>query len=177
MELFKSAVKEMRKISSLAGAAMLSALKVVLNVFTIPVSNMLEIGFSYLATSLSGYMYGPMLAGLMGIAADILGYFIRPNGAFFPGFTFNEFLLGFIYGCFFYKQSVSLKRTIAAQLTVVLLINMCCTPLWLYIMYGKSFFALMGIRIIKNIIKLPIDISLLYFTLKTAEKRRKSLTL
>lgn len=170
--MLKNAVKEMRKVSSLAGAAMLSALKVVLNLFTIPVSNMLEIGFSYLATALSGYLYGPMLAGLMGIAADLLGYFTRPNGGFFPGFTFNEFLLGFIYGCFFFGQKLSLKRVIFAQLTVVLLINVCFTPLWLYMMYGNSFFALLGVRIIKNLIKLPIDVTLLYFMLKIAQKHR-----
>ena len=85
--------------ASLAGAAMLAALSLVLNQFTIAVSQFLEIGFSFLAAGTCAFLYGPWLAGLMGIVTDVAGYFLRPNGGFFPGFTLNEFLLGFLYGC------------------------------------------------------------------------------
>ncbi|MEG0305394.1 MAG: folate family ECF transporter S component [Oscillospiraceae bacterium] len=173
MQFFKSAAAELHRTASLAGAAMMAALNLVLNQITIPVSNMLEIGFTFLAAGACGYLYGPWLAGLAGVAADIMGYFLRPNGAFFPGFTLNEFVLGFIYGAFFYKRKITLPRTVAACCTAVLCVNLCLTPLWLYILYGKSFLALLGVRLIKNAIKLPIDICLLHFTLKTIEKHRK----
>lgn len=83
---------------------MLAALSLVLNQFTIAVSQFLEIGFSFLAAGTCAFLYGPWLAGLMGIVTDVAGYFLRPNGGFFPGFTLNEFLLGFLYGCWLYKN-------------------------------------------------------------------------
>ena len=93
------AAREVRRTASLAGAAMLAALSLVLNQFTIAVSQFLEIGFSFLAAGTCAFLYGPWLAGLMGIVTDVAGYFLRPNGGFFPGFTLNEFLLGFLNGC------------------------------------------------------------------------------
>ena len=158
--------------ASLAGAAMLAALSLVLNQFTIAVSQFLEIGFSFLAAGTCAFLYGPWLAGLMGIVTDVAGYFLRPNGGFFPGFTLNEFLLGFLYGCWLYKKPVSLWRTFCACLSAVLVINLVLTPLWLNIMYGNAF-VISGMRLIKNAVKLPLDTALLYFLLKAVETHRK----
>ena len=108
----------------------------------------------------------------MGIAADTLGYFLRPNGTYFPGWTLNEFLLGFLYGCWLYKKPVTLWRTFAACLSAVLLINLCLTPLWLHLVYGNAF-VITGLRLVKNLIKLPIDTLLLYTLLKALQARRK----
>ncbi len=135
------AAREVRRTASLAGAAMLAALSLVLNQFTIAVSQFLEIGFSFLAAGTCAFLYGPWLAGLMGIVTDVAGYFLRPNGGFFPGFTLNEFLLGFLYGCWLYKKPVSLWRTFCACLSAVLVINLVLTPLWLNIMYGFAVFS------------------------------------
>ena len=108
----------------------------------------------------------------MGIVTDVAGYFLRPNGGFFPGFTLNEFLLGFLYGCWLYKKPVSLWRTFCACLSAVLVINLVLTPLWLNIMYGNAF-VISGMRLIKNAVKLPLDTALLYFLLKAVETHRK----
>lgn len=166
------AAREVRRTASLAGAAMLAALSLVLNQFTIAVSQFLEIGFSFLAAGTCAFLYGPWLAGLMGIVTDVVGYFLRPNGGFFPGFTLNEFLLGFLYGCWLYKKPVSLWRTFCACLSAVLVINLVLTPLWLNIMYGNAF-VISGMRLIKNAVKLPLDTALLYFLLKAVETHRK----
>jgi len=65
------AAREVRRTASLAGAAMLAALSLVLNQFTIAVSQFLEIGFSFLAAGTCAFLYGPWLAGLMGIVTDV----------------------------------------------------------------------------------------------------------
>lgn len=166
------AAAEVKRTASLAGAAMLSALSLILNQFTIAVSPMLEIGFSFLAAGAGAFLYGPWLAGLAGVVTDIAGYFLRPNGGFFPGFTLNEFLLGFIYGCWLYKKPVSVWRVFCACLSAVLVINLFLTPLWLHIMYGNTF-VLSALRLAKNAIKLPLDTALLYFILKAVETRQK----
>ena len=68
------AAREVRRTASLAGAAMLAALSLVLNQFTIAVSQFLEIGFSFLAAGTCAFLYGPWLAGLMGIVTDVAGF-------------------------------------------------------------------------------------------------------
>ena len=168
----RDAAREVRRTASLAGAAMLAAVGLTLNQIVIPVSQFLEIGFAFLAAGACGFLYGPWMAGLMGIVTDIAGYFLRPNGGFFPGFTLNEFLLGFLYGCWLYKKPVSLWRTFCACLSAVLLINLLLTPLWLHLMYGNAF-VLTTLRLVKNAIKLPVDTALLYCVLKAAEKYKK----
>ena len=168
----RAGLEEVHRLSSMVGTAMLAALHLVLNQFTFAVSQFLEIGFTFLATASAAYLYGPWLAGLMGIAADTLGYFLRPNGTYFPGWTLNEFLLGFLYGCWLYKKPVTLWRTFAACLSAVLLINLCLTPLWLHLVYGNAF-VITGLRLVKNLIKLPIDTLLLYTLLKALQARRK----
>ena len=67
----------------------------------------------------------------------------------FFGFVLNEFLLGFIYGCWFYRRKVTLARIFCACLTAVLVLNLCLTPLWLHIMYGNAF-VLSAARLLKT---------------------------
>lgn len=170
----RAALAQIRSVKSLAGAAMLAALNLVLNQFTVMVSQFLELGFAFLATAMAGYLYGPFLAGLMGVVTDTLGWVLRPNGAYFPFWAINEFLLGFIYGCWFYRRPVRLWRVAAACLTVMMAINLVLTPLWLHLQYGNAF-VMTAARLVKNLIKLPIDVGLMYALLKMAQARRKTL--
>ena len=125
-----------------------------------------------LVPALCAALCGPWVAGTAGVAVDLLSYFLRPNGGFFIGFTFNQFLLGFIYGMWFYKRRPRPLLAVGACLTVTLLINFLLTPLWLHMMYGQAFVVFSSVKIIKNIIKLPIDAALLYGALKAAERTR-----
>ena len=81
-------------------------------------------------------------------------------------------LAALLYGCWLYKNPVSLWRTVCACLSAVLVINLVLTPLWLNIMYGNAF-VISGMRLIKNAVKLPLDTALLYFLLKAVETHRK----
>ncbi|MEG2842448.1 MAG: folate family ECF transporter S component, partial [Ruthenibacterium sp.] len=163
---------QLRKTKTLAGAGVLSALALALNQLTIMVSQFLEIGFSFLAAAACGFLYGPLVAGIAGVVTDLLGYVMRPNGGFFIGFVLSEFVTGFLYGCFLYKRPVTLLRTFLACLSVVVVVNFFLTPLWLNIMYGNAFI-ITSVRLIKNCIKLPIDVALMYTLLKAVEKHQK----
>lgn len=170
----KLAAAELRSTKSLVGASMMAALNLVLNQFTIMVSQMLEIGFAFLATAAAAYLYGPWLAGLMGIVTDTVGYFLRPNGPYFPFWALNEFLLGFLYGCFFYKRPVTLARTAAAYGTAMVIINLGLSPLWLHMMYGNAL-VITGARLIKNLVMFPLNTALLYAVLRALQARRRAL--
>ena len=166
------AVRELHDPRTLATAAVLSAVHLVLNQFTIPVSQLLEVGFDFLAVAAIGYLCGPWVAGLSGIVTDLLGYILRPNGPYFPGWTLSAILVGVLYGLWLYRRPIKLWRVVLCKLNMVLLFNFLLTPLWLHITYGQSFVVLSSLRLVKNIIKFPLDILLLMLVLKTCERVR-----
>ncbi|ADL03746.1 folate family ECF transporter S component [Lacrimispora saccharolytica] len=168
----KSSLKELNNVPTVSVTGMLVALSVVLSFFTIVISNVLQISFGFLPLAVGGMLFGPVVGGIMGILSDILGYFVHPNGPFFPGFTLNALLTGTLYGFFLYKKHVTLKRVIFVSLTITLLVNMMLNPLWLSIMYGNAFFVLVIGRIVKNLLMFPINTALLYSILKPMERIR-----
>ncbi|MEG1863609.1 MAG: folate family ECF transporter S component [Oscillospiraceae bacterium] len=172
-EYFKQAAKEVKNIRSITGAALLGALSPVLNLLTITINQFLQISFTSLTHAMCGYLYGPVMACLVGGFVDIMKYMIKPTGAFFIGFTINEMLVGLIYGLMFYKKKITWSRVIVARLIVTIGINLLLTPLWLSIMYGKAYTVMVSVRIVKNIIMMPIDMSILYTLLKFGEKNIK----
>lgn len=172
--MIKESAKEVKKVSSLCGSAMLIAVKSVVSLLRIQVSNILEIGFSHLVVGVSAMYYGPVLSGIAGLVADTIDYLLRPTGPYFPGFALNEFVIGFLYGCFFYKKEITFKRVFFARLCVALLTELIMTPLWLNILYGKAYIALVGARITTQLIKFPIDCILLYTLLKNMQKIKKA---
>ncbi len=169
----KCSALEVKKTSSVASTGVLCALGIALNQVTFVVSTMLEIGFSFLALATASFLYGPLMGAIAAVAMDFTGYMLRPNGEFFIGYTFNEVLSAFIYGFWLYKKPVRLWRAFAACLCVVLIINLFFTPMWLNIQYGNAF-VLSGVRLVKNIIKLPVDTAILYGVLTIAKKVQKN---
>ena len=137
--------REMRDVRSLAGSSMLTALSVVLNQFTIFFTQVLRLSVTFLPVAMCAMLYGPLL---------------------FPGFTISEFMRGFLYGVFFYRRRVTLPRVAAAHLSVVVIVTLVLNPLWLSIMFGDAFIALVSMRLVKNIVMFPIEVGLLYFLLK-----------
>ena len=169
---WQSSLMEMKRVKSICIAAMMMALNTLLGYFKIIViPKLLTISFASLAIGACAMCCGPLLTATTAAVADILKYVMRPDGAFFLGFTLNEFLTGLIYGYFFYrKENVSFKRCIIARLLVVICINLLLTPLWLYILYGDSFLAMLSIRLLKNALMFPIDVTLLYLVTKTTSR-------
>jgi ECF transporter S component (folate family) len=154
----------------LAGCGMLLALKVVLGMFTLNLSPILKIGFSFLPIAAAGMLFGPAAGGTVGALGDIVSYLINPAGPYFPGLTLNAFLSGTLYGLFLYKKPVTLLRTALAKTSVTVLVSLFLNPLWLSVLYSKAFLAVVSARIATNLILLPIDILLLFGLLKAMEK-------
>ncbi|MEA4971748.1 hypothetical protein SDC9_125279 [bioreactor metagenome] len=164
------------KLSSpktLTGVAMLVALYTILSFFTLNISATAKIGFAYLALGVCGMMFGPIAGGIAGAAGDVLGYFVNPNGPFFPGFTISAFIMGFLFGIVLYKKPITIKRTMIAVLVVMVVCNTVLTPIWLNLMYGSSLIALP--RIIRNILLYPVNVALMHIVLKGVHSFRKSI--
>lgn len=166
--------QELRSPYSLTGLAMLTALNVVLHFFTIVPNEFLKIGLTFLAIGTSGYLYGPVAAGAANGVADIIKYLVWPTaGGFFPGFTLNAVVTGFLYGLVLYQKAPTIWRALAAKCAVTGVVNLLLTPLWLSVMYGSAFWALMSVRITKNLILLPIETVMLLAMLKAVQRIKK----
>lgn len=163
--------KGLKRVKTLVGTSMFVAMSAALSYFKIVlIPKTLEIGFSSLALAACAFTYGPVVGGLAGIICDNVKYFLNPSGPYMPLFGLNEFLTGFIYGLFFYKKKITLPRVILARLTIVLLINIVLTPLWLHLLYGKAYIVYVQARILKNILMFPFDVFLLYTVLKATKQ-------
>ena len=145
--------------------AMLAALALILNsVASINIGPYVKIGFSGIPNQIADYLFGPITGCLFAGVLDTVKFFIRPDGPFFFGFTFNAMLAAFIYGCFYYKHKLTFRRVLIAKLVVVLIVNVLLNTLWLDMLYGKGFLAILPMRTVKNLIMWPID-SFIFFTI------------
>jgi len=167
--LFSDSYKEFRQVRTVATLGMFGAISVVLGSMTLVIGDYIKIGFSSIAQQFVYYLFGPAVGGFFAGALDILKYFIKPTGAFFPGWTISAMAAGVLYGCFFYKKPLTLWRVLAAELTVSVVCNMVLGTLWLTIMYEKAFLALLPMRVIKNLIMWPVNSALFYSLTWTME--------
>lgn len=165
LSIWVRSFQELKKLRTITGMALLLAVSVIIDQFSLQLTPSLKVGFGFLVTGLSGMLYGPVCAGLMGGVGDIVRFIIKPTGTFFFGFTLNAILGGVLYGLCFYKNNVTIPRCIISKTLANIIINILLNTLWLSILMGKGFFALLGPRIIKNLIALPIEIVLLWLLL------------
>ncbi len=170
-ELYQHSLLELTVTRNVVLCGLLAALAIVLGmVASISVGPYVRIGFSGLPNRIVEFLFGPAAGCLFGGALDILKYIIKPDGPYFFGFTLSAMLSGIIYGSIFYRKPVSVKRIFLAEFLIKLLINCLLNTLWLNMLYGQAFLALLPLRMLKNAIMLPIDSFILYFALTFARK-------
>ena len=168
--LFTDSFHELKNVRTIAMTAMLLAVAVVLGFYTLQLTDYIKIGFVYIANELTGMMFGPVVGALMGGLADVVKYIVNPTGPFFPGFTISGVLGGLIYGCVLYKRPLSLKRIILANVLVMVLVNILVNTYWLTLLYGSAYMALLPVRILKQVIMLPIEVVFILCSCKSVDK-------
>lgn len=142
--------------------AFLIALEIILTRFCSINTPILRIGFGFLPVAMIGILYGPIWAAIGYAIGDILGMMIFPSGVYFPGFTVTAVLTGFVFGIFLHnKEKITWKTVLPASLIVILVLNLCLDTLWLSIMFGDAFIALLPTRIVKCVVMLPIHLILI----------------
>lgn len=167
---FDESRKEMKKTSTLTVTALLIGLSVIVSMFTIVLNPYMKLGFSTVPIAVIGALYGPFVSGLAAGISDILRYLLRPTGAFFPGFTFDAMVNGVIFGLFLYKKKPSIKNVTAQQICSLILVSTILHNMWVCLLYGKALYAILPASILKNVLKLPIDVIVLYALLVVVEK-------
>ncbi|KEI01054.1 folate family ECF transporter S component [Clostridium botulinum] len=160
----------MKKINVMVYMAFMVTLEIICTRFLAIETPIIRIGFGFIPVAMAGMMFGPLLAGIVGVVSDILGMIIFPKGAYFPGFTLSAFVGAVIYGFFFYRKNVSLKRVILAVGIITLFVNLTMNTIWLTIITGKAAKILLIPRSIKEATMFPIHIVLIYTVWKLVDK-------
>lgn len=170
-KMLLSSLHELKSTRNVALCGLLAALAIILGmVASISIGPYIRIGFSGLPNRIVEFLFGPVVGCFFGGALDILKYLLKPEGPFFFGFTFNVMLAGVIYGSILYQKPISVKRIVLAEFLCKALVNCLLNTLWLSILYGQGFLAILPVRILKNAIMLPIDSCILWFTLTYMKK-------
>ena len=170
-QLFSDSLHEFTVTKNLVLCGLMAAIAIVLSmVASISIGPYVKIGFSGIPNRIVEFLFGPVVGCIFGGALDLLKFMIKPDGPFFFGFTFNVMLAGLIYGCLLYHKPLSIKRIVIAEFLVKLVINCGLNTLWISMLYGKAFFVLLPMRLLKNVIMLPIDSAIVFFALSLTKQ-------
>lgn len=170
-QLFSDSLHEFTATKNLVLCGLMAAIAIVLSmVASISIGPYVKIGFSGIPNRIVEFLFGPVVGCIFGGALDLLKFMIKPDGPFFFGFTFNVMLAGLIYGCLLYHKPLSIKRIVIAEFLVKLIVNCGLNTLWISMLYGKAFFVLLPMRLLKNVIMLPIDSAIVFFALSLTKQ-------
>ncbi|MDO5301510.1 MAG: folate family ECF transporter S component [Tissierellia bacterium] len=151
----------MKKLSTqqLTMLGALVALEVVLaRILGLEIGGIIRISFKFIPVTIRSALFHPILSGFGGAVADVIGYVLKPTGAFFPGFTLTAFLGSVIYGIFYYKKPITPLRIAMATASVTLICDVLLNTLWLVMLTGNPFTALMTSRLPVQLTSMVISI-------------------
>lgn len=131
-----------------------------------------EMGFGFIVTAFAASILGPILAPILWMVGDIISFYLQGGGYFFPGFTLSAAVAALIYALFLYQKPKTLKQIVLAVLFVTIIVNLGLNSLWIRIMFDRAWGVFMGVRLIKNIISLPVNVFILYFLFKQPTVKR-----
>jgi ECF transporter S component (folate family) len=164
----------MAKVKQLVLAGLLLAVVIVFKQLVgITITPTLRISLSFVPYILIGWLLGPVWGAVIAVVGDCLGMLLFPTGAFFAGYTFNELLTCLIYGFFLFGRPVDRKffiRLVVSLVLVHLIVQLGLNTLWLSITTKKAFLLLMPPRIIANIARFPIELTVMFLLLRFMEK-------
>lgn len=170
----------MNKNKKLVLCALLICATIVLNRFLSIRTPIITIGFSFAPIILSAIILGPKYSTFIATISDIIGALLFPTGSFFFGFTISSFLTGLIYGLFLYKKVYNLDksliiRLIISSIIVTLLINGVLNTIWVIITVGSAKKIIIPIRIIKQLVMIPVINITIISLLKVLNERLTNL--
>ena len=148
--------KDIFTTETLVITAFMIALSVVLSKLVSINISFLRIGFGFLPIAILAILYGPVVAAVGYGLADLIGAWLFPTGAFFPGFTLSAVLTGLIFGFVLYKKKVTIIRALIASALVCLGVNLLLNTFWLTFIIGKGFKVLLASRAVKEVVAIPV---------------------
>jgi len=159
----------MKKISTkqLVIMALMIAMDVVLTrIFSIQ-TPVIRISFGFLPIAIVAMMYGPISGAIVGALGDIIGASLFATGAYFPGFTLTGLLVGAVYGLFLYKRMEKMPNIIASVLIVTIILQLGLDTLWVHMITGTPYVALLPWRAVRTAAMIPVQIILIKYVARS----------
>lgn len=167
----------MRKNKKIILSAILLAILIILSRFLSIKTPITKISFAFVPTMLCAIWLGPKWTVLINVLGDLIGATLFPSGAFFIGYTISTAISGLIYGLILYKKDENsysdkqlIVRILVSSILVMIIVNMGLNTLWTSITTGKAFFALLGTRVLKQLIMVPVHVVVIFFLEKVLRK-------
>ena len=161
LSYWKDAALECKSIRSLAFAAFLCALAIVIEKFNIPLSPTVQVSMSFLVISLCSMLTGPVMAIFCGLAVDLIGA-VNSGYPFFAGYTLTAVLTALIYALFLYRAKITFRRVALSKLAVNLLVNTLLGSVWrVALSGGMSYQYYVMLAGIKNLVLFPLEVFLI----------------
>ena len=152
-----------KNTEKLTVTALLLAIEIIISRFLGISTPIVKISFSFIPLSMIGILYGPIYCCIAGGLADFIGAILFPVGAYFPGYTITAALTGLTYGLFLHRKNSGWVNIIAAVLMVNALWRLGLNSYWVHMTTGKAMPVIMGARIIKTFITMPIEVLVIGF--------------
>lgn len=166
----------MSKIKKIVLSAMFLALLLVLSRFLSIKTPLLVISFSFIPIMLSANILGPKYSAIIAGLGDLIGALLFPFGAYFPGYTLSQVLVGLIYGIFLHeteekqmKDRKYIAMLIISSVLALIGVGIFITGIWVHITAGKAYLAVLSARVVAQVVMLPIQV-LVMFALRKALK-------
>ena len=174
--LFVSSLHELKDLRNVVFCGLLGAMAIALDQFTsIKIGDYIRIGFSGYPNRICDYLFGPVTGAIFGAVMDILKFMVKPDGVFNPLFTLVPMVAALICGIFWYRKKVTIWRVAEAQLFVKIICNIWLNTWFIAITSGKAMMAIIGPRVIRNLVMWPIDTVFMFIVLTAIERAMKSM--
>lgn len=157
-EYWSDAAKELKNLRMLTFAALCCALSIALGSVYVLVGENLRIYITFFVKAVGCSVYGPVVGMVAAAVADPLGYVLFPSGPYFPGYMLTEILGALIFGCMFYRRSITVIRVYGAKFLVNYLVNVLLGCLWSKILYGQGYLYYLVKSLVKNTLLLPLEV-------------------
>lgn len=169
--LWKSSLSQLSHLNVVVFCGMMGALAIVLEyVGSIRIGAYARIGITELPNVTVDFLFGPAVGVIFAAVMDVLKFVADPDGMFFPGYMLTAVTAAFIFGCFLYRQKVSLRRLFLAECLVKLICNLGLNTLWAVVLYHKAIMVILPTRLVTNAIQLPLDTIVIYLLLQTLNR-------
>ncbi|KRL38903.1 folate family ECF transporter S component [Liquorilactobacillus uvarum] len=121
-----------------------------------------RISLTFIIVFFMAAWFGPIVGGVASAIADIVGTLLMGGiGGYFVGFTISAFIEAFIYGVIFYDKKVSFLRILCAVLINILVVDALLNTFWIMWLYHALFWSIFPVRILKELLMIPIQVILL----------------
>lgn len=177
--MFKENARSLKNVRVLVGVSLFFALNVVLNlVASFHITPEIKIGFASIATAASCYLYGPVPNLLVAPLLDFVNFFVKPVGSYFPIFMISTFMTALIFSIVFYGQEkINLPRVIIARVSYDIVVSLFLNSLFTSMLWKTPFWAIVTPKLVKNLIGLPIQVVVLYLTMKACTQIKKRMNI